>query len=187
MVETQTKNQLRSQFLKTRSQLERDDWQSKSTLICQNLQSFSVFTQAKTVLAYFSIQNEPNLHQLFTNSQQIWGFPRCVGQQMTWWEWKPGDPLQTGRYGILEPTTDANIITPNQVDLILVPCVAGDRRGYRLGYGGGYYDRMFASPEWLTIPSIGILFDFALIHELPIEPWDRQLSYVCTERQIIRF
>jgi 5-formyltetrahydrofolate cyclo-ligase len=73
------------------------------------------------------------------------------------------------------------VLTPDRVDLMLVPAVALDRQGYRLGYGGGYYDRLRANPLWGNIPTIGIAFDFAYIEALPIDPWDLQLDAVCTE------
>jgi 5-formyltetrahydrofolate cyclo-ligase len=59
--------------------------------------------------------------------------------------------------------------------------VAIDRQGYRLGYGGGYYDRLRADPLWRKIPTIGIVFNFAYVEQLPIEPWDLPLDAVCTE------
>lgn len=196
------KSHLRQQLIKTRSQLNCDELENKNTQICQLIQTTNIFIKAKTILAYFSIKKEPNLAKLFTgnqtNSPKIWGFPRCVGGQgsnhdkynqhdknMTWHQWQPHQPLITGRYGIQEPPPEAVIITPNQVDLILVPCVACDRHGYRLGYGGGYYDRMFSDPQWQNIHTIGITFDFALIDQLPTEPWDCKLNYICTEDQLL--
>lgn len=67
------------------------------------------------------------------------------------------------------------------VDLILVPAVACDRHGYRLGYGGGFYDRMLSLNEWTTPPTVGIVFDFAYLPQLPIDRWDKPLQAVCTE------
>jgi len=69
----------------------------------------------------------------------------------------------------------------NQVDLLLVPAVACDRRGYRLGYGGGFYDRLLSQPEWQQKPAIGIIFDFARLPTLPFDPWDQPLTSICTE------
>jgi 5-formyltetrahydrofolate cyclo-ligase len=181
----QSKHQLRRELLHIRQSMSAEDWREKSDRISFHLQASSIFQHAKTVLAYVSFRQEPDLSRLFAETSQegtkIWGFPRCVENVLIWHEWKPGELLQTGAYGIWEPHADLPLISASQVDLILVPAVACDRRGYRLGYGGGYYDRMLSSPEWQSIPTIGIVFDFAYLTELPIENWDQPLNQCCTE------
>jgi 5-formyltetrahydrofolate cyclo-ligase len=104
-----------------------------------------------------------------------------VGKDLIWHVWQPSELLQKGAYGILEPNSESPILAPNNVDLILVPAVALDRQGYRLGYGGGYYDRLRAHPSWSDIPTIGITFDFAIVGSIPIDPWDLPLDAICTE------
>jgi 5-formyltetrahydrofolate cyclo-ligase len=146
--------------------------------------------QAHTILAYSSIRQEPDLSPLFTRSlfsqSYRWGLPRCVGKTLMWHLWSPPEVsrLQSGAYGILEPTPDSPLLQPEEVDLILVPSVACDRQGYRLGYGGGFYDRLLSDPAWVTKPTIGIVFDFAHVPSLPIDQWDRPLQAVCTEAGI---
>ncbi|NJL10607.1 MAG: 5-formyltetrahydrofolate cyclo-ligase, partial [Calothrix sp. SM1_7_51] len=89
-----------------------------------------------------------------------------------------------GKYGILEPHPDTPEISPEEVDLILVPCIACDYQGYRLGYGAGYYDRMFSKPEWSNKFSVGIVYDFALLPQLPADAWDKPLKAVLTENGV---
>lgn len=174
------KVELRRSLLKQRQSMLPEEWREKSDRISIHLQSSSLFTQAKTVLAYFSFRQEPDLSILFNDSQK-WGFPRCVGNALSWHIWKPGEELQKGAYGIFEPHPDLPTLTTKEVDLILVPAVACDLRGYRLGYGGGYYDRLLSSPEWSSKPTIGIVFEFAYLPQLPVREWDMQLNGVCTE------
>ncbi|MEB3219046.1 MAG: 5-formyltetrahydrofolate cyclo-ligase [Nostocales cyanobacterium 94392] len=179
------KVELRRNIIKQRQSLSEKEWRQKSQTICTNLLNSQLFQQAKTVLAYFSFRQEPDLSYLFSdstsNKTKTWGFPRCMEKSLSWHIWKPQDKLIIGKYGIREPYPDAAIINPDQVDLILVPCVACDYQGYRLGYGGGYYDRLLTSPGWELISTIGIVFDFAYLSEIPVENWDKSLNNICTE------
>nr|WP_026100106.1 5-formyltetrahydrofolate cyclo-ligase [Fortiea contorta] len=175
------KTELRRNLLKTRQTMSVGQWREKSDRICAQIQTSTLFTDAKTILAYFSFRQEPDLTLLFTDSKYRWGFPRCVGQSLVWHLWTPNNPLTIGNYGITEPKPDAPIIDPATVDLMIVPCVACDYQKYRLGYGGGYYDRLLSLPQWNTKPTIGVVFDFAHIPQLPTQPWDQPLQAVCTE------
>jgi 5-formyltetrahydrofolate cyclo-ligase len=178
-----TKSELRKSLLQTRKFLTAKEWKEKSDRLCHNLQKSPLFIQAKTILAYFSFRQEPDLSPLFTNPK-IWGFPRCVGKELSWHLWQPSDALRTGAYGILEPLPDAPQIDCSEVDLILVPAVGCDVRGYRLGYGGGYYDRMLNLPEWRSKIAIGTIFEFALLPQLPVDSWDQPLHGICTESSL---
>jgi 5-formyltetrahydrofolate cyclo-ligase len=179
-----TKQQLRQILLTKRQSLSQEQWQEMSKRLCDRLVNLTLFQQAKTILAYSSFRQEPDLSFLFNNYHN-WGLPRCVNKSLIWHRWESQSSLHKGAFGILEPAPDSPIINSLDADLIFVPAVAGDERGYRLGYGGGFYDRMFATPEWQNIPTIGIIFDFAYVKELPIEIWDRPLDAICTEDQII--
>jgi 5-formyltetrahydrofolate cyclo-ligase len=175
---------LRRSLLKIRQTLPKSEWQEKSDRICTHLKSSSLFKEAKTILAYFSFRQEPDLKSLFTDASRRWGFPRCVGNDLSWHLWQAGDQLETNQFGILEPLADSPTLEPHQVDLILLPSVACDVRGYRLGYGGGFYDRLLALPEWSNKLTIGIVFEFTYVVEFPIDEWDQSLTGVCTETGI---
>ena len=174
------KIQLRQEILARRKALSVKEWQEKNHQICDRLLAFPLFQQATTILAYFSFRREPDLSCVF-NTNKNWGFPRCVKSTLSWHFWQFGEPLKQGKYGILEPLNNAPQILPQTVDLIIVPSVACDTFGYRLGYGGGYYDRLLSSPKWQHIPKLGIVFDLAYVPQLPIESWDIKLNYIGTE------
>lgn len=178
------KKELRQALLKKRQSLLFEEWREKSDRLCTHLQSSPLFSQARTILAYFSFRQEPDLSPLFTTTRQ-WGFSRCVGKSLSWHLWKIGDPLLPGAYGILEPHPNSPLLQPEDVDLILVPAVACDVRGYRLGYGGGFYDRLLSLPEWASKPTLGIVFEFACLPQLPLDPWDQPLHGVCTDMGLI--
>jgi 5-formyltetrahydrofolate cyclo-ligase len=179
-----TKADLRRSLLFQRQALPPDVWQASSQAICGHIEASQLFAGAKTVLGYLSHRQEPDLQTLYTNTQLRWGFPRCDGDALVWHCCNPNLPgqIQIGAYGIREPQADLPQLTAAEVDLILVPAVGCDRRGYRLGYGGGFYDRLFAQPEWGSIPAIGIVFAAAFLPVLPTDVWDLPLNAICTER-----
>lgn len=181
---TQNKIILRRSILQKRRSLSTEEWRVKSESLCQQLKSLSIYIEAKTILAYFSFRQEPDLSLLVRNKegQQKWGFPRCVGKTLVWHSWQPGEKLAQGKFGILEPLPDAPTILAKDVDLILVPAVAIDRQGYRLGYGGGFYDRMLSTSTWGNIPTVGIIFELGYLSRLPRDSWDIKLKYICTEK-----
>ena len=177
------KSTLRRNFLQRRQSLSTVEWQTKSSLICDRLKEYSLFQEAQTILAYFCFRQEADLAPLFELDKR-WAFPRCVGKTLVWHSWQPEDSFQLGKYGIKEPLTTAKEIDPATADLILVPTVACDRNGYRLGYGGGFYDRLLSSERCLNVPTVGIVFDSAYVAKLPIDIWDIRLDFICTETKL---
>ncbi len=135
---------------------------------------------ASQVFSYVSIQGEPDLGSLPAQyPEKSWGLPRRVGQSLRWHRWQPGTPL-TGT--IPEPPAHAPQLTPQAGDFLLIPALAYDRQGYRLGYGGGYFDRLLAQPEWQSVYRVGIIFQEFLLPVVPRDPWDQAVQAVCTEQ-----
>jgi len=111
-------------------------------------------------------------------------FPRVVAKDVAlgFHQWQEGQPMQPGAYGILEPRSDWPVVQP---ELLLVPLLAFDARGHRLGYGGGYYDRTLASlPNALAI---GVAFAEQEVVKLPNGPHDRKLDMILTEKGLRHF
>jgi 5-formyltetrahydrofolate cyclo-ligase len=107
------------------------------------------------------------------------------GQPLTMRAWSFGAPLVPGVWGIREPAADAPEVFP---DILIVPLLAFDRRGYRLGYGGGYYDRTIARLRAAKpITAIGIAFAAQQIDVVPTTPRDERLDLVLTESHTIDF
>jgi 5-formyltetrahydrofolate cyclo-ligase len=180
-----TKKTLRSQLLKQRKALCVNEWRSRSDAICQNLAELEWVQNAQTILVYLSHCQEPDLSPLWMHyfRHKRWGIARCVEKNLVWHECNLTQPnhLQAGAYGILEPLPTLPVIKADTVDLILVPAVGCDRQGFRLGYGGGFYDRLFSDSTWAKIPTIGIVFKFAYLDRLIPDLWDYPLRAVCTE------
>ena len=170
---------LRTKFLKQRQALSSAQWQTKSRLICDRIETSTLFKEATTVFAYFSFRQEADLSSLFSFNKN-WAFPRCVERSLIWHLWQPGDALEKDKYGIKTPLETAPIVASAAADLILVPTVACDRQRYRLGYGGGFYDRLLSSSQTANATTVGIVFDFAYIDKLTVDPWDAKLDFICT-------
>ena len=97
--------------------------------------------------------------------------------------WSFGEPLDSGVWGIREPKADAPEVAP---DILIVPLLAFDRRGNRIGYGAGYYDMTIGGLRAMKpTVAIGIAFAAQEIAEVPVTPRDARLDLVLTEREII--
>jgi 5-formyltetrahydrofolate cyclo-ligase len=105
------------------------------------------------------------------------------GKPLTMRAWRWGEELGSGVWGIREPKPDAARIDP---DILLVPLLAFDRAGYRLGYGGGYYDLTIAGLRARkTTTAVGIAFAAQEVSRVPTTPRDVRLDLVLTEREVI--
>ncbi len=178
----EAKADLRRRLIRARQSIPPQLWQQKCDRICAHLLAWHYFRQCRVILAYTSFRQEPDLSPL-TQHHAHWGLPRCVSKQMQWHYWSPQSkwPLRKGAYGITEPHPKSPLVDLAMVDLMLVPAVACDVRGYRLGYGGGYYDRLFSQPQWQQVPAIGIVFEYARLPSLPKDVWDRPMTGICSE------
>ncbi|MGF1567726.1 MAG: 5-formyltetrahydrofolate cyclo-ligase [Nodosilinea sp.] len=178
----EAKADLRRRLINARQSIPPQVWRQKSDRICTHLLGWEYFRRCRVVLAYTSFRHEPDLSPL-TQHHGHWGLPRCVGQHMHWHYWSAQTqwPLQKGTHGILEPHPRSPLADLSLVDLILVPAVACDVRGYRLGYGGGYYDRMLSQAQWQNVPTVGVVFEYARLPSLPKDQWDQPMAGVCSE------
>jgi 5-formyltetrahydrofolate cyclo-ligase len=103
--------------------------------------------------------------------------PRLTGgSAMTFAAWSPGAPLEAGPHDVLQPPGDA---TPVEPEIIVAPLLAFDRRGGRLGQGGGHYDRAFAALP--RARRIGLAWSVQEVPVVPCDPWDVPLHAVATE------
>jgi 5-formyltetrahydrofolate cyclo-ligase len=103
--------------------------------------------------------------------------------QMNFYKWSFSDPLKINKYGIPEPK-NKNIVWP---DILLVPLVAFDKNLNRLGYGGGYYDRLIEKLlKKKNITTIGLALSVQEIDKVPINRYDQKLNYIITNKNIIK-
>jgi 5-formyltetrahydrofolate cyclo-ligase len=182
------KKALRREAIASRQCIPHQIWQQRSQNICQNLAAWQPFQQAQTILAYQSFRQEPDLSFLWEQfPHKTWGFPRCVEQDLAWHQVnisKIKTSMVTGHFGIQEPQPHLPLVNLHEVDMILIPAVACDRTGYRLGYGGGFYDRWLRACKDLVNIKVGIIFADYFWAQLPHDAWDMAIDAICTESEI---
>ncbi|MEX3592871.1 MAG: 5-formyltetrahydrofolate cyclo-ligase [Burkholderia sp.] len=97
--------------------------------------------------------------------------------------WAPDTPMRTGHHRLPEPAEGEALVS----DLLLIPCVSFDQQGFRLGHGGGYYDRTLAAwPNEVLPVTIGLAYEVSAFDALPRESHDRPLDWIVTERHAYR-
>lgn len=113
--------------------------------------------------------------------------PRMAGRglPLEFRAWAPGEPLVEGPFRVMEPAADRPQLRPG---LVLVPLLAFDRRGHRLGYGAGFYDRTLAALRVrdADVLAVGLAFAIQEVDEVPVEQHDQPLDAILTERGVMR-
>ena len=131
---------------------------------------------------YWPIKNEVDIRNL--NDKYSLALPRCgKNKELLFCEWK-GTQLTKDNEGILSPDSSLKL-SYEEISLIFVPCLAVDKNLIRLGYGGGYFDRLREDKNWRAIPCIGVLTSNCVSNDLLIKgDWDISLSGFITEKEI---
>lgn len=171
------KRRLRQQFFSLREHLPPEEVEAASVAICRHLAAWPVLQAARIVMAYLAFRNEPSLEPLFAALPHIrWVLPRIEGRNLVI---HPRDPTRLVRhpFGMWEPAPDLPVVDPALLDIVLVPGVAFDRRGVRLGFGGGFYDRFLPTTPALRV---GVTYDFSLVDELPCNEGDQRVDWIVT-------
>ncbi len=144
---------------------------------------------AQVILAYYSLPDEVNTHQLIDDlvaeGKSVF-LPKVMGDEtMAWFPYHGPQDLKEGAFHIMEPTGENHGDRPldsylmNHRSVILVPGMAFDAQGHRLGRGKGYYDRFLSTVETvLHVQTIGVCFDFQKVPEVPVDTFDRSVDEV---------
>jgi len=176
------KRALRARCRRVRDELGTAQRAQASQHICERIQEWDAIRSANVVFTYLPMRGEVDLRPLLAETPQVqWAIPRVIETpepHLLFHAYQP-DHLVLHRWGMLEPDPSAPLITPEQVDLILVPGLAFDRRGFRIGYGGGYYDRLL-SRRGRAI-TLGVCYQALLLDDVPHEAHDLPVEYLVTE------
>lgn len=157
-----------------------------SQSIMQRIEAHSLFQQAQVVLLFYALHDEPDTHAFINKwcgSKELL-LPAVTGpHSMELRRVQPHHPLAKGYFNIDVPTGNA-ITDYSTINLALIPGVAFDKEGHRLGRGRGYYDQILALPVFRHIHKIGICFSHQLISAVPIEAHDVNMDEIITDTPV---
>ncbi len=131
------------------------------------------YVNAKNVMLFYPTRDEVNLLPLLKDDKNFY-FPRVDGKTLQVCPYKPGDTLNKSKFNILEPCSES--VEPKLLDLVIVPALMVDKNGFRLGYGGGFYDRFIINSYTTICPIPKELY----VDELPQDKFDIPVNIVIT-------
>lgn len=180
-----SKEELRKEILEERRRLDPRTREEFSERIVRNILSLPEFEKAERVLLFSPVKGEPDISPLFRivlNRGSRLILPRVSGEELELVYVEDLSSLRPGSYGIPEPSS-GEVADPEEVDFAVVPGLVFDRRGYRIGFGKGYYDRLL---KRIRAPKAGVAYSFQVLSRVPEEEWDEPVDLIVTEKGVIR-
>ena len=177
------KSTIRPYLLKVRGDIPDQIRKEKSKRIMERILNLPEIKEARTIFTYVSFGSEVETRELIDSliflGKRV-GVPLCNKENHTMRavEIKGLDELKVKTYGILEPDGKATEFSKDQIDVIIVPGAGFDSEGYRIGYGGGYYDRFL---EGFSGFSLGLAFKECMVESMPREDHDKRVDFVITD------
>jgi 5-formyltetrahydrofolate cyclo-ligase len=185
------KKELRRHLLEVRSRLSSAYKKECSDIICRKVTGHPAYKQAKTVMFYMPVRGEadvlPALKEALSSGKRVI-LPKTEKEKKSirCFRIRGLKDLTEGAYGILEP--DASLcqeIVVQEVELVIVPGVGFDVSGFRLGYGGGYYDRFLSRHPGAV--RMGVAYDEQIVNDVKPEPHDCRMDWLVSPRKILEF
>lgn len=172
------KREIREKIKQMRRMLTEAEKESAAEEVFSTLEKTGAFLMANHILMYHSLPDELSTHAFLKKwgNRKHFYLPRVNGVNL---DILPYDEsrLELGAFHIEEPSGD-NTVDESEIELIIVPAVAYDRKGNRLGRGKGFYDRLLSTTQAVKI---GVGYEFQLIDEIPVEPHDVPMDMVITQ------
>jgi 5-formyltetrahydrofolate cyclo-ligase len=165
-------------MLEERNRLHSSQIVKRSKRIQEFVINSKEFQPAKVVGAYFAFGSEVKTDLIIERARMLGkkiALPSVIEDKIIFYELLSSKCLTRGRFGIMEPLPYKRVIT---IDLLVVPGIAFDKKGYRLGYGKGYYDRLLSGKRTF---SIGLAYSFQLLESLPHDRYDKRLDAIASE------
>lgn len=182
------KKSIREEMLARRKALPPAACLGLSLRVQERLLASSEFAAAECLALYSPVLNEVFTEEIFAVSRRLGkrvAYPRVSGTILEFAEVTERGELSPGTFGILEPT-GSRVVPPSSFDLLLVPGVAFDLSGHRLGYGKGFYDRILHRRAGHALLA-GLCFEQQLVEALPAETHDVRMDMIFTEERTLGF
>ena len=187
-----TKRELRKQIFQRRDRLSAEEIREYSRQIARRLYGLPEYRESRVIMFFLSFRSEVDTRSMVEESlargKEVL-VPKALPDSREMIASRLLDcreDLAPGAYGIPEPKESAlRVVDPLQIDLLIVPGVAFSEDGRRLGYGGGYYDRFFGRLR-PGVPLLALAFELQIVPEVPVQPWDRPVDLIVTEKRVIR-
>lgn len=183
MTPAERKAQLRRESLARRDALDPAERATASAVVAGKVAALLAAAPQGVVSGFWPIRSEIDPRPLMKALAGVGhrtALPSVGAAGLVFRLWMPGAPLVRAGFGLSEPPPNSPEVHP---DIMLVPLAAFDRRGHRIGYGAGYYDRAIA--ERPGVRTIGLAFAVQEVERVPDEPHDRALDAVATEKELI--
>lgn len=183
------KNALRKSFSERRSAIDREYKNKLDSKIINRFMSLASYRYADTILLYYPVKGEIDVRPIISASlasgKRV-ALPRCEdkGSVMNFHYINSPEELEIGRFGLMEPSLQSEMFEPEkQVGqcVVVIPALAYDKRGYRIGYGKGFYDRYFST---YGISRVGLIYSQFLVNELPHGKYDISVDILVSEKEV---
>jgi len=157
-----------------------------SCAICELIRDLEVYKNAKVIAGFYPFGSEVDLRPLYQDISKQWYLPKVVsGTEMLFYPHKTEIDMKKSKYGIYEPPV-CDELKPDKPDLIFVPALIIDKKGHRIGYGKGYYDRFLSRLAEKCIKIVPIPEEL-ITENLPYEEFDMPVDMAVSQRNIYRF
>ncbi len=184
MNNTFTKQDLRRIYKEKRNALFQDGFISEiSDIICKKLARCIFFKSAKNILIYYPKDSELNTLQLLKEQDKKFYLPRCYENNLLICKYKMGDELLLNKYKIYEPVCEP-ISDLGILDIVVTPALCADKNFHRIGYGAGYYDRLFSNKN-IKAKKVIIIPDKMLLEKIHCDTYDKKCDIIITEKRIL--
>ena len=176
-----SKKNIRKKILKLRKQNFKKKYKINNNLILKLIKKFKV--KRPVIGGYYPVKYEIDCLEMLSYLEKK-KYPISLPviktkNSMQFFKWCSNDPLKISKYGIPEPFS----LKPVDPDILLVPVVAFDKNFYRIGYGGGYYDRFISKiKKKKRVLTIGLAFSFQKISKFNVDKYDQKIDFILTEK-----